>query len=35
MSIPALLFFSYKYSETGEAAILASANAGGENVGRS
>jgi hypothetical protein len=29
-----LLFFAYKYGENGEEAILKSANAGGENVGR-
>jgi ADP-ribosyl-[dinitrogen reductase] hydrolase len=33
-SYPALLFFAYKYADNFEAAILASANAGGENVAR-
>ena len=33
-SFPALLFFAYKYADSVEAAILANANAGGENVGR-
>lgn len=33
-SYPALLFFAYKYADDVEAAILASANAGGENVAR-
>eukprot|EP01038_Epipyxis_sp_PR26KG_P007564 gene7564-10305_t len=33
-SFPALLFFAYKYADSTEAAILASANAGGENVAR-
>jgi ADP-ribosylglycohydrolase len=33
-SIPALLHFAYKYGDNGEEAILACANAGGENVGR-
>ena len=33
-SFPALLHFAYKYAESPEAAILANANAGGENVAR-
>jgi len=33
-SFPALLHFAYKYAENPEAAILANANAGGENVAR-
>ena len=33
-SYPALLFFAYKYANNPEAAILANANAGGENVAR-
>jgi len=33
-AFPALLFFAYKYADNLEAAILASANAGGENVAR-
>jgi ADP-ribosylglycohydrolase len=33
-SYPALLYFAYKYADDVEAAILASANAGGENVAR-
>lgn len=33
-SFPALLFFLYKYADSTEAAILANANAGGENVAR-
>lgn len=33
-SFPAMLFFLYKYSASFEAAILANANAGGENVAR-
>lgn len=33
-SYPALLFFAYKYADSPEAAILANANAGGENVAR-
>jgi ADP-ribosylglycohydrolase len=33
-SYPALLFFAYKYADNVEAAILANANAGGENVAR-
>jgi ADP-ribosyl-[dinitrogen reductase] hydrolase len=33
-SFPALLHFVYKYSNSPEAAILANANAGGENVAR-
>ena len=33
-SFPALLHFAYKYSDSPEAAVLASANAGGENVAR-
>jgi len=33
-SFPALLFFAYKYADSPEAAILANANAGGENVAR-
>lgn len=33
-SFPALLFFAYKYAESPEAAVLANANAGGENVAR-
>lgn len=31
---PAMLFFAYKYADSVEEAILASANAGGENVAR-
>jgi ADP-ribosylglycohydrolase len=31
---PALLHFAYKYADSPERAILASANAGGENVAR-
>jgi len=31
---PAMLFFAYKYADSVEQAILASANAGGENVAR-
>ena len=33
-SFPALLFFAYKYAHSAEEAILANANAGGENVAR-
>jgi ADP-ribosyl-[dinitrogen reductase] hydrolase len=34
-SFPAMLFFAYKYGEDGpETLLLASANAGGENVAR-
>lgn len=33
-AFPAMLFFAYKYGEDVEKAILASANAGGENVAR-
>jgi len=33
-SFPAMLFFLYKYADSFEAAILANANAGGENVAR-
>ncbi|KAJ1439153.1 ADP-ribosylglycohydrolase-domain-containing protein [Ochromonadaceae sp. CCMP2298] len=33
-SYPALLFFAYKYGDDLEGAVLASANAGGENVAR-
>ena len=33
-SFPALLFMAYKYSDSPEKAILANANAGGENVAR-
>eukprot|EP01041_Mallomonas_annulata_P004373 gene4373-8709_t len=33
-SFPALLFFAYKYADSPEEAILANANAGGENVAR-
>ena len=33
-SFPALLFFAYKYANSPEEAILANANAGGENVAR-
>ncbi|CAK4144594.1 unnamed protein product [Aphanomyces euteiches] len=33
-SFPALLHFAYKYAEDPEAAVLANANAGGENVAR-
>lgn len=33
-AFPALLFFAYKYGHSVEEAILASANAGGENVAR-
>lgn len=33
-SFPALLFFLYKYADSFEQAILANANAGGENVAR-
>jgi ADP-ribosylglycohydrolase len=33
-SFPALLHFAYKYADSPEAAILANANAGGENVAR-
>jgi ADP-ribosyl-[dinitrogen reductase] hydrolase len=33
-SFPALLFMVYKYSDSVEKAILANANAGGENVAR-
>ena len=33
-SFPALLFFAYKYADSPEQAILANANAGGENVAR-
>jgi len=34
LSFPALLHFAYKYSDSAEKALLASANAGGENVAR-
>ena len=33
-SFPALLFLAHKYSDSGEKAVLANANAGGENVAR-
>jgi len=33
-SFPALLHFAYKYADSPEAAVLANANAGGENVAR-
>ena len=33
-SFPAMLFMVYKYSDSVEKAILANANAGGENVAR-
>lgn len=33
-SYPALLYFAYKYADSAEDAVLASANAGGENVAR-
>ena len=33
-SFPATLFFLYKYADSIEKAILANANAGGENVAR-
>jgi len=33
-SYPALLFFAYKYAHSPEEALLANANAGGENVAR-
>ena len=33
-SFQALLFIAYKYSDSTEKAILANANAGGENVAR-
>jgi ADP-ribosylglycohydrolase len=33
-SFPALLHFAYKYADSPEQAILANANAGGENVAR-
>jgi len=33
-SFPAMLFFLYKYADSPEKAILANANAGGENVAR-
>jgi ADP-ribosyl-[dinitrogen reductase] hydrolase len=33
-SFPALLHFAYKYSDSPERAVLANANAGGENVAR-
>lgn len=33
-SFPALLFMVYKYADSFEKAVLASANAGGENVAR-
>lgn len=33
-SFPAMLFFVYKYADSFEQAILANANAGGENVAR-
>lgn len=33
-SFPALLFFAYKYAHSPAEAILANANAGGENVAR-
>lgn len=33
-SFPALLYFAYKYADSPEDAILANANAGGENVAR-
>jgi len=33
-SFPAMLHFAHKYADSAEAAILASANAGGENVAR-
>jgi ADP-ribosyl-[dinitrogen reductase] hydrolase len=33
-SFPALLVFAYKYADSFEAAVLANANAGGENVAR-
>ena len=34
-SFPALLYFAYKYADDPKAGLLASANAGGENVNRS
>ncbi|CAD7922805.1 unnamed protein product [Amoebophrya sp. A120] len=34
-SFPAMLVFAYKYADNPKAALLASANAGGENVNRS
>ena len=33
-SFPALLHFAYKYADNPEQAVLANANAGGENVAR-
>jgi len=33
-SFPAMLHFAFKYAHSAEEAILASANAGGENVAR-
>ena len=33
-SFPALLHFAYKYADSPEQAVLANANAGGENVAR-
>jgi len=33
-SFPALLHFAYKYADSPERAVLANANAGGENVAR-
>ena len=33
-SFPAMLFIVYKYADSFEKAILANANAGGENVAR-
>lgn len=33
-SFPVLLFFAYKYADSAESLLLASANAGGENVAR-
>ena len=33
-SFPALLHFAWKYADSPEAAVLANANAGGENVAR-
>lgn len=33
-SLPALLHFAFKYADSPEQAVLASANAGGENVAR-
>ena len=33
-AFPAALHFAYKYSDSVEAALLANANAGGENVAR-